>query len=138
MNVVEEVKKLNLPAGEYLVLGSGILGVLGIREIGDIDLLVSPRVFDKLRAAGWTYDEIEIEGQMREHLSRGETEVYRDFWYGGHHPDPASLIAEPEIINSIPFLPLQKLAEIKRILARPKDLRDIELIEAYQNLKSVS
>ena len=136
MNIVEDVRKLNLPQGEYLVLGSGILGALGIREIGDIDLLVSPSVFDKLRAEGWAYDEIEIEGQTREHLSRGEVEVYRDFWYGSNHPDPATLIADPQIIDSIPFLSLQKLAEIKKILARPKDLRDIELIDTYRLKKS--
>ena len=131
MNVIEEVRKLNLPAGEYLVLGSGILGALGIREVEDIDLLVSPRVFEMLRAKGWAYDEIEIEGKTREHLARGSVEVYRDFWYGGNHPDPATLIADPYMMDGIPFLSLQKLSEIKRILARPKDLRDIELIETY-------
>lgn len=138
MNIIEEVRKLDLPAGEYLVLGSGILGALGIREIGDIDLLVSPSVFDKLRTEGWAYDEIEIEGQLREHLSRGDVEVYRDFWYGGNHPDPATLIADPHMIDGIPFLSLQKLVEIKGVLARPKDLRDIELVEAYLKAKPVS
>jgi len=135
MNIIEDVRKLNLPEGEYLVLGSGILGALDIRKIGDIDLLVSSRVFDDLRAQGWDYEEIEIEGQIREHLSRGDVEVYRDFWYGGNHPDPATLIADPYMIDGIPFLSLQKLSEIKRILARPKDLHDIELIEAYLSKK---
>lgn len=137
MNIIEEVRKLNLPQGEYLVLGSGILGALGIREIGDIDLLVSPSVFDKLRADGWTYDEVEIEGRVREYMSRGDIEVYRDFWYGGNRPDPATLIADPHMIDGIPFLSLQKLVDIKRILARPKDLRDIELIEAYLKVKPI-
>lgn len=138
MNIIEDVRKLNLLQGEYLVLGSGILGALGIREIGDIDLLVSTSVFDKLRAEGWAYDEVEIEGQIREHLSRGEVEVYRDFWYSGNHPDPATLISDPYMIDGIPFLSLQKLAEIKKILARSKDIRDIELIEEYLKAKSVS
>ncbi|MBU6214564.1 zinc ABC transporter substrate-binding protein [Patescibacteria group bacterium] len=133
MNVSEKVRELNLPDGEYLVFGSGILGALGIREIGDIDLIVSPRVFDELRVAGWTFEKIEIEGRIRERLSRGEVEVYRDFWYGGHHPDPAALIADSQMIDGIPFLPLEKLVEIKRILARPKDFRDIELIAEYQS-----
>lgn len=131
MNVVEKVRELGLPFGEYIVLGSGILGALGIREIGDIDLLVSPRVFDDLHAQGWAYDELEIEGRMRKCLSRGDVEVYRDFWYGGNHSDPATLIAEPQVIDGVPFLPLQRLSEIKQVLARPKDLRDIELIELY-------
>lgn len=136
MNVIEEVRKLDLPPREYLVLGSGILGALGIREIGDIDLLVTSQVFDKLRDAGWTYDEIEIEGKIREHLSKGDVEVYRDFWYGGNHSAPGELIASPQVIDGIPFLPIHKLAEIKRVLARPKDLRDLELIDSYLQNKS--
>ncbi len=64
MNLFEEVKRLDLPPGEYVVIGSGILGALGIRDIADVDLLVSPRVFEQLRERGWVYQEIDIDIQM--------------------------------------------------------------------------
>lgn len=131
MNIFEEIRKLNLPLGEYIVLGSGVLGALRIREIGDIDLLVSERLFDELKDNGWGYGEIKIEGRMRKKLSKEYIEVYKDFWYGKEKPETMHMIAEAYMINGIPFLPLRKLLEIKSVLGREKDLRDIKLIEEY-------
>jgi hypothetical protein len=131
MNIFEEVKKLNLFDGEYIILGSGILGALGIREVGDIDILVSEGLFNELRNKDWQYGQVEIEGRMREKLSKGIIEIFKDFWYGGQTQDAEKMIQEAQIINSIPFLSLQELIKIKRVLARPKDMADIALIEDY-------
>jgi len=38
MNIVGRLKKLNLPLGQRVVVGSGILDALGIRPAHDIDL----------------------------------------------------------------------------------------------------
>ena len=51
MNILQKVKELNLPEGSYVVEGSGVLDVLGIREANDIDLVVSPEVYEKLKEA---------------------------------------------------------------------------------------
>jgi len=131
MNIFEEVKKLSLPLGEYIVLGSGILGALGIREIGDVDLTVSPRLFRELREQGFEYGEIEFEGRMRQRITKGNTEAYKDFWCGGKQLDTIKMIAEAEIIDGVAFLSLTKLREIKKEMNREKDIRDIELIDAY-------
>lgn len=42
------LKKYNLPLGEYAIGGSGPLGIRGIREINDIDILVSNSLRDIL------------------------------------------------------------------------------------------
>lgn len=131
MDICHEVKRLDLPSGEYIVIGSGILGALGIREVGDIDLLVTPRVFEMLRDRGWTYEVAEYDGRKRDKLSSGSAEAFKDFWYGDVNPDPARMIAEAIFIKDIPFLSLEKLLEIKRAFSREKDLADICLIEAY-------
>ncbi len=131
MNIFEETKKLNLITGEYIVLGSGILGALGIREIQDIDLLVTPKLFDELKQAGWKYDEVEMEGRMRERLTKDNAEAFKDFWYGEYTPDTMRMIREVDMIKNVPFLPLTKLVEIKKIWNRPKDIQDIQLIEKY-------
>ena len=133
MNLFEEVKRLDLPPGEYVVIGSGILGALGIRDIADVDLLVSPRVFEQLRERGWVYQEIDIEGRTRQKLTHGVAEAFKDFWYGNINPDPANMIKDAQIIEGIPFLSLEKLMEIKQVLNRPKDCADIALIEKYLN-----
>lgn len=131
MNVFEEVRKLRLPLGKYLVLGSGILAALGIREAKDLDLLVTEDIFDRLRNEGWKYEEIVIENRVRQKLTTDGTEVFKDFWYGSESPKTGDLIAGAQVIDGIPFLSLQKLAEIKRIMGREKDQKDILLIEDY-------
>lgn len=45
VSLIERIKELRLPEGQFMVSGSGILDVLGIRSAEDIDLLVSPELF---------------------------------------------------------------------------------------------
>ncbi len=135
MNIFEELKKLGLPEGEYVVIGSGILGALGIREIHDIDLIVTPALFDKLKNDGWVYDEVEIEGRMRKRLKRGVTEAFKDFWYLGQDQDTERMIGEAVFMQGYPFSSLQELLKFKRSLNRPKDQADILLIEKYLAVK---
>ena len=131
MDIYKEIDQLDLPTGEYVVLGSGILGALGIRAIADVDLLVTPRLFGQLRDRGWVYSTLDYGGQLREKLTFGEAEAFQDFWYGDQNPDPAQLIANAELIKGVPFLPLAALLKIKHVLGRPKDQSDITLIEDY-------
>ena len=49
MNVIAEVKKLRLPFGQYVVIGSGIMAQLGLREANDVDIAVTPDLHVKLR-----------------------------------------------------------------------------------------
>jgi hypothetical protein len=138
MNIFEEVEKLNLPKGEFMVLGSGILAALGIREVGDIDLLVKPALFDKLKEEGWGYEVVEIEGRMREKVSKGIVEAYRDFWWEGGSLEPEEGIAMALKINGVAFLPLETLLEIKKAMKREKDIKDVALIEEYIKNKTPS
>lgn len=52
-DVVAKVKSLQFSAGSYVVFGSGPLAALKIREVNDIDLLVSKELHAELRKAGW-------------------------------------------------------------------------------------
>jgi len=131
MDIYKEIDQLDLPTGEYVVLGSGILGALGIRAIADVDLLVTPRLFAQLRERGWEYSTIDFDGQLREKLTYRVAEAFQDFWYDDQKPDPAQLIANAELIKGVPFLPLAALLQIKQVLNRPKDQADITLIEDY-------
>ena len=58
MDVIAEVKKLDLPLGQYVVIGSGIMARLGLREANDVDIAVTPDLYAKLRASGeWEEEE---------------------------------------------------------------------------------
>lgn len=131
MNLFSELKKLNLPVGECVVLGSGILGALGIREIKDIDLLVSPKLFDELKFQGWVSVQKEYQNRPREVLLNGDVEAFKEFWLGEKDIDVLKMISEAQIIEGFPFLPLDKLVEMKKAMARERDLKDIEFIQNY-------
>jgi hypothetical protein len=46
--LLEELKKLNLPLGQYAIFGSGILSALNIREASDLDIVVKSDIFEDL------------------------------------------------------------------------------------------
>lgn len=131
MNIIEEVQKLDLPLGTYVVFGSGILGALGIREAHDIDLLVTRDVFQELRRRGWEYSESVIEGRVRGRLSQGLAEAFEEFWYGGEDKNIMEIIARATIIEGIPFMSLSELRAFKSVLGREVDRADIARIDAY-------
>ncbi len=131
MKTVDEVKKLELPHGECLVVGSGVMSALGIRESADIDLLVTPRAFEELRARGWEYRAVEIDGRRRERLSCGAAEAYADIWYGDERRDAAALFASATVIHGVPFQSVPELLKMKRAMGREKDRRDIALLEEH-------
>lgn len=138
MDIFAEIEKLHLPQKKFVVLGSGILGALGIREIGDVDLLVLPKLFEQLKNAGWKYEVIEIEGRPRDMLSQGSVQVFKDFWWEGGSLAPEEGIAIATDIHGVLFIPLEKLMEIKKAMGREKDVRDVALIEAYLSDKQKS
>ncbi len=46
--LLAEFKKLKLPDEEYVIYGSGPLGVRGIREIHDLDVVVIDKLYQEL------------------------------------------------------------------------------------------
>ena len=130
MNLIDEVKKLNLPIGQYIVFGSGPLQIHGIRETRDIDLLVLPVLYDQLKNDGWEEKSWETPPPGR-YLYRDNVEVGDNWDYGEYNPDPKWLIENAEIIEGIPFAPLEEVLKWKKAFGREKDKKDIELINNF-------
>ncbi len=124
----DRVRALNLPMGEYALFGSAPLGVHGLKECHDADVIVSSRVFDTLRfAPGW---EAAIAADGREYLKfGGDIECWRD-WRPGEW-DIEKLIREAEIIDELPFVRLQSVLLWKRLFRREKDIADIAIVERF-------
>ena len=130
MDIFTEVKKLNLPLGKYVVVGSGIMAAKGIRIINDVDVLATADIFEKIskeggwklvpKGDGWT-------------LTKGIYEIDKVFKYKEYNPGTDYLINSAEIIQDIPFMQLSELVKFKETLRREKDLEDIELIKKYLN-----
>lgn len=125
MNFKEGIAKLKLPSGGYVVVGSGILNALGIRNSHDIDLVVTEEVYRSIERLGW---EQEIQGN-RVLLKRDVFDIGRD-WHGRSAKE---ILGHAQIIDGIPYLNLDDLYKWKKEKAREKDLRDVALIDAYRS-----
>lgn len=133
MDTINEVKKLKLPIGEYLVVGGGCLAVRGLRETHDLDITVLPGLFERLKKMGWPLDKTYEQKWGRQRLKHGFIEIYPDMFLEKTHSfvDVARLIRDADIIDGIPFLSLRHLRTFKLDSGREKDIHDIHLIDAY-------
>lgn len=52
MGIIERFRTLKLPTDECIVIGSGLLDAWGLRSSDDIDLVVTPHLFEKLQTSG--------------------------------------------------------------------------------------
>lgn len=126
MTIFEDVKKLNLPIGQYAVVGSGVMSAHGIRSHHDVDLIVTKNLFEILKDSGW-----QNVPNRNSVLKSGNYEVDADYKYGEYQPDHDELIRNAEIIEGVPFIRFSELIKFKMALGRDKDKKDIELIEQY-------
>ena len=115
---------LGLSRDSYAVFGSGPMGVRGLRESGDLDIIVSPELWADL-AQRYPIRH-KAEGSA---VVIGDIEVW-DSWHPAAGP-LADLIAGAEEIRGYRFVRLDKVLEWKAASARPKDRADAELIRRY-------
>lgn len=128
MNIIDKVKSLNLPDGQYVVFGSGPLAVRGIRESSDVDLLVTEDLYQVLKKQGWEEKEWEWGGF---YLYKDGVEADDSYTSQGYTADIPLMIANADIIESIPFATLAEILRWKQAYGRPKDLADITLVQNY-------
>lgn len=121
------IASLGLPNNSYVVVGSGILGALGIRESSDIDMIVTGEVFDLLEKKGWEHDRWPDQVVLKQ----GVFDVGMD-WYGD---DATTLLARAQVIDGVPYLSLDEVYAWKSKLGREKDNRDLTLIHEYRSKK---
>jgi predicted nucleotidyltransferase len=136
MTIFERIRALNLPVGSYVVGGSGVLEALGIRKVGDLDVLVSKGLFESFAQAGMKEDETFFNKYGRRTIKISESvEIYNDFVAGKYRFEPEELIERAVMIEGVPFISVEDLLMYKRELNREKDFKDIELIEKYLTSK---
>lgn len=126
--IVDKVASLNLPLGTYIVFGSGPLAAAGIRETEDIDMFVADELYDTLRQKGW--EKVKKNGEDRV-LSHEEFDVHTNWDFGSYTPSLEQLLDTATVIEGVPFASLDEVKKWKAAYGRPKDLADVELIDAY-------
>jgi len=128
MNLIEKIKGLNLPFGEYVVIGGGILEVLNIRPAVDIDVAVLSQLYKQLKETG-EWKESEKHGKYC--LEKETFEIATGVSCGDYKPAVEEIIASAMLVDGIPFMNLEELCKFKKALGREKDFKDIELINNY-------
>lgn len=126
------LREFNLPTDQYAIIGSGPLGIRNIKAIGDIDIIVTP----KLRAIlSKEYGVTEENGLKKIVLPGGVVEAFCEGSFTAPEaidaPSIASRIKNAELIDGLPFDSLENVLYYKRKNAREKDLQDIILIEQW-------
>ncbi len=125
---------LELPDGEYMVMGSGILGALGIRPARDADIVVSARVYEKLKELGWTERTYKSGSIEQIGLENGPFQVFYDWTDDdGVVKSVEELLESADIVEGVAYNSLDKLSAYKLRRGQDKDLRDLELINQFRD-----
>ena len=128
MNIIEKVRELNFPPGEYVVVGSGSLEALGIRPARDMDIAVLPELFARLQATGAWEKEVRY---GKTFLKKEGIDIIPKLSWSDYPTSTEEAIASAMIIDGIYFMNLKELRKFKEALGREKDFADIALIDAY-------
>jgi hypothetical protein len=130
MNIIQKIKELNLPNDQYVVIGSGTMDVLGIRQAQDIDISATEELFDKLKETGeW----LEFEKYGRSFIKKDVFDINKSLGWEKYSITIEEANKSALFIEDIPFMNLNELIKFKTAMGREKDFKDIELIKEYLN-----
>lgn len=133
MDAHKELKKFGLNVENSIVIGSGILNALNIRESKDIDVVVTDSKYDELKASG----QFRIgENHGKEILENEPFEIGPKWVVLGKSWKFEDLIEKSVILGWVRYNSLEFLLEVKKSwLGDPelhdKCVQDIKLIEHY-------
>jgi hypothetical protein len=131
-DLFKQVKDLNLPLGQYALFGSAPMGIRGMRECHDMDIIVTENLWNEFEKDNW---DLKFSSFGNPYFCNGDIEMGKDFWKTGLW-STAELIREADIIDGLPFVKLATVLEWKKLMAREKDLKDIEIIEKFLQMQN--
>ncbi|MBI2421092.1 MAG: hypothetical protein HYV38_03340 [Candidatus Levybacteria bacterium] len=127
-DIINKVKTLNLPKDSYIVFGSGPLAAAGIREVNDIDLLVSEEAYEELEKRGWRKIN---KGPNDSPLTHDVFEAHDNWNFSSYNPTLKELLANAVYVDEVPLASLSDVKKWKVASRGAKHLADIELIDSY-------
>jgi len=128
--ITSRIHALQLPPEQFIVCGSGILNLLGIRHAVDIDLLVSPELFTDLMQRGWVVNP-KYPDTIEHPDAIASAKLHLEFMREDYTLE--ELLPKAYIQDDIRFMSLETLCDAKLQMGREKDFKDIELIDAYRS-----
>lgn len=132
MDIINKAKELDFPLGKYVIVGSGILEALGLRNANDIDVAVMPSLLENIRKSGKYKEEIKW-GKL--FLVGDDIDIITQLNWENYSTTTEEAIKTAMIIDGVPFLNIEETIRYKKSLGREKDFKDIELLKNYQKIK---
>ena len=133
VNFNDQIQRLNLNSNEFIIMGSGILQALNIRNSNDIDLVVPINTFEKLKK----HPSLKLKCRDNYDSLYGEDiEIFTSWTISGESKLFNEIIKDSVIINGLRYASLELTQTIKQADARPKDLQDVRLIKEYLRKQS--
>ena len=132
MSIVERTKALGLPLDQIVVIGSGVMDALGLREARDIDLVVTMTLFDELKQTGEYKLTVKFDQEV---LEKDDAEIWLS-WGNEGVENFYQLYADGITMGDVRFANPEFVLWWKRDANRPKDQNDIELLSSYLNTKN--
>ncbi len=140
MEILDRIRQIGLPDKEFIVMGSAILEVKGIRKANDLDIMIKKDLFETLKKdTSWRYThKIGSLGDTIDLLDKDGVQLYFDVYgrasFDFFFADPAFHI---ELVEGIYFTSLLSLLEVKsNWWNREKDKEDANLIREYLTIHS--
>jgi hypothetical protein len=125
--LIRQLAAFELNRDHFVIFGSGPLLAHGLRtDIGDLDIVARGPAWDRARRLG-APNKSPLQGTEMVHLCRGSIEVSAE-WISSEW-DTNQLIDDCDIFDEFRFAKLEYVLAYKRALQRPKDAKDILLIE---------
>lgn len=121
----------HLPLDQYAITGSGPLGIRNLREINDIDIIVSLELWELLITIYGIDEQNGIKKIIISPLITAFSEKSFSGSFNEKAPSIPQRLADAEIIEGLPFDSLKHTLYYKKLMKRPKDLKDVELIENW-------
>lgn len=125
MRFLDELKQLKLPTDKFAIFGSGPMGVRGLKEVDDLDIIVKPGLWDELAKKY-----APMEGK---YIKIGNIEIFRNWqpWFDMID----TLIDTADYIDGYRYVKLEYVLKWKKMYNREKDRKDVEIIEKYLDKK---
>ncbi|OGD84058.1 hypothetical protein A2572_04025 [Candidatus Collierbacteria bacterium RIFOXYD1_FULL_40_9] len=126
--LLEELSALKIPKDQVAITSSGPIGIRDLRDIGDLDIIVTPKIWHKLSKKYKTTKEDNFESIFIGNIQvLGSGSWFTDPKYGTIEDD----IKYADIIDGNRYVKLEKILMIKKMKDRQKDIDDVKLIENY-------